>query len=218
MKQLRFVALLLMGAVMTLHGATRKVDFTQDAVDQPPKGFEFGHTAGVGRPGKWVVQSEGTNKVLAQIDADSTRSRFPVAVLSGVVTADSDVSVRFKPVSGRVDQAAGLVWRYQNSDNYYIVRANALEDNVVLYKVENGKRIDLPVKGEGRTYGKKSEVPVGQWSTLRVVATGRLFEVHFNGAKLYEVEDATFAQPGKVGVWTKADSVTQFDDLTVVTK
>lgn len=218
MKQLTFVALLLMGAVMTLHGATRKVDFTQDAVDQPPKGFEFGHTAGVGRPGKWVVQSEGTNKVLAQIDADSTRSRFPVAVLSDVVTADSDVSVRFKPVSGRVDQAAGLVWRYQNADNYYIVRANALEDNVVLYKVENGKRIDLAVKGEGRTYGKKSEVPVGQWSTLRVVATGRLFEVHFNGAKLYEVEDATFAQPGKVGVWTKADSVTQFDDLTVVTK
>ncbi len=218
MKQLTFVALLLMGAVMTLHGATRKVDFTQDAVDQPPKGFEFGHTAGVGRPGKWVVQSDGTNKVLAQTDADSTRSRFPVAVLSDVVTADSDVSVRFKPISGRVDQAAGLVWRYQNTDNYYIVRANALEDNVVLYKVENGKRIDLPVKGEGRTYGKKSEVPVGQWSTLRVVATGRLFEVHFNGAKLYEVEDATFAQPGKVGVWTKADSVTQFDDLTVVTK
>lgn len=218
MKRLTFVALLMMGAVMTLHGATRKVDFTQDAVDQPPKGFEFGHTAGVGRPGKWVVQSEGTNKVLAQIDADSTRSRFPVAVLSDVVTADSDVSVRFKPVSGRVDQAAGLVWRYQNADNYYIVRANALEDNVVLYKVENGKRIDLAVKGEGRTYGKKSQVPVGQWSTLRVVATGRLFEVHFNGAKLYEVEDATFAQPGKIGVWTKADSVTQFDDLTVVTR
>lgn len=218
MKTFTFVALLLTAAVMTLHGATRKVDFTQDAVDQPPKGFEFAHTARVGRPGKWVVQTDGTNKVLAQTDTDSTRSRFPVAVLSDVVTADGDLSVRFKPISGRVDQAAGLVWRYQNADNYYIVRANALEDNVVLYKVENGKRIDLPVKGEGRTYGKKSEVPVGQWSTLRVIAAGRLFEVHFNGAKLYEVEDATFAQAGKVGVWTKADSVTQFDDLTVVTK
>ena len=88
--------------------------------------------------------------------ADSTRSRFPVAVLSDVTAADVDLSVRFKPVSGRVDQAAGLVWRYQDEDNYYIVRANALEDNVVLYKVENGKRTDLPVKGEGRTYGKKS--------------------------------------------------------------
>lgn len=218
MRQLIHVALLLTATVVTMHGATRKVDFTQDAVDQPPKGFEFGHTARVGRPGKWVVLADGPNKVLAQTDADSTRSRFPVAVLTDVVTADADVSVRFKPMSGRVDQAAGLVWRYQSQDNYYIVRANALEDNVVLYKVENGKRIDLPVKGEGRTYGKKTDVPAMQWSTLRVVATGRLFEVYFNGTKLYEVEDATFAQAGKVGVWTKADSVTHFDDLAIVTK
>jgi hypothetical protein len=218
MTTMKYVPLVLMVTVMTLHSATRKVDFSQDIVDQPPKGFEFAHTARVGRPGKWIVQNDGTNKVLAQTDADSTRSRFPVAVLSDVMTADSDLSVRFKPISGRVDQAAGLVWRYQNQDNYYIVRANALEDNVVLYKVENGRRTDLPVKGEGRTYGKKTEVPAGQWSTLRVVAAGRLFEVYFNGAKLYEVEDATFSQPGKVGVWTKADSVTQFDDLTVVTK
>ena len=212
------IALTWVLALAVAYAASRTVDFSQDTVDQPPKGFEFGHTAGVGRPGRWVVQTDGSNKVLAQTDADSTRSRFPVAVLSDLTTTDADLSVRFKPVSGRVDQAAGLVWRYQNQDTYYIVRANALEDNVVLYKVEGGKRTDLPVKGEGRTYGKKSDVPSGQWSTLRVVATGRVFEVYFNGTKLYEVEDATFAQPGKVGVWTKADSVTQFDDLTVVTK
>ena len=110
------------------------------------------------------------------------------------------------------------MWRFQNEDNYYIVRANALENNVVLYKVEKGKRTDLPVKGEGRTYGKKAQVPSGQWSTLRVVAAGPRFEVFFNGSKLYEVEDTTFTQPGKVGLWTKADSVTQFDDVTIVTK
>jgi hypothetical protein len=212
------IALVVLGMTLAVHGATRKVDFSDDAVGQAPKGFEFGHTAKVGTPGKWVVQSEGSNKYLAQVDADNTRSRFPVAVIADVKAADVDLSVRFKPVSGRVDQAAGLVWRFQNEDNYYIVRANALENNVVLYKVENGKRTDLPVKGEGRTYGKKAQVPAGQWSTLRVVATGPLFEVHFNGGKLYEVEDTTFKQPGKVGVWTKADSVTQFDDLTVVTK
>jgi hypothetical protein len=165
-----------------------------------------------------VIQAEGPNKYLAQTDADSTRSRFPVAVLSDVNSADVDLSVRFKPVSGRVDQAAGLVWRYRDQDNYYIVRANALENNVVLYKVEGGKRTDLPLKGEGRTYGKKSNVPAGQWSTLRVIANDRLFEVYFNGTKLYEVEDTTFTRAGKVGVWTKADSVTLFDDLTVVTK
>jgi hypothetical protein len=206
------------GIVVMGRAETRRVDFNQDALDQAPKGFEFGHTAGAGQPGNWVVQADGTGRVLAQTDPDSTRSRFPVAVLSDVTAADVDLSVRFKPISGRVDQAAGLVWRYQNQDNYYIVRANALEDNVVLYKVERGKRTDLPLKGEGRTYGKKTEVPAGQWSTLRVIASGRLFEVYFNGSKLYEVEDATFSTPGRVGVWTKADSVTQFDDLTVLTR
>jgi hypothetical protein len=213
-----FTLLFVAGFAAMAHAETRTLDFNQHAVDQPPKGFEFGYTAGVGKPGRWVIQADGTNKVLAQTDPDSTRSRFPVAVVSDVSAADVDLSVRFKPISGRVDQAAGLVWRYQNQDNYYIVRANALEGNVVLYKVEGGKRTDLPVKGEGRTYGKKSAVPSNQWSILRVVANGRLFEVHFNGSKLYEVEDSTFSTPGKVGVWTKADSVTQFDDLTVVTK
>lgn len=218
MRTLGFAVLIAAGIVAMNHAETRKVDFTQDALEQPPKGFEFGHTAGVGKPGKWVVEADGTNRVLGQTDPDSTRSRFPVAVLSDVAAADVDLSVRFKPISGRVDQAAGLVWRYQDQDNYYIVRANALEDNVVLYKVQNGKRTDLPVKGEGRTYGKKAEVPASQWSTLRVVANGPLFEVYFNGSKLYEVEDKTFSNRGKVGVWTKADSVTQFDDLTVVTR
>jgi hypothetical protein len=165
-----------------------------------------------------VVQAEGSNKYLAQIDPDNTRSRFPVAVLSDVTAADVDLSTRFRPVSGRVDQAAGLVWRFQNEDNYYIVRANALENNVVLYKVEKGKRTDLPLKGEGRTYGKKAQVPSGQWSTLRVVAAGPRFEVFLNGSKLYDVEDSTFRQAGKVGLWTKADSVTQFDDVTIETK
>ena len=213
-----FMALAALGATVVVQGATRKVDFSDDAVGQPPKGFEFGYTAKAGAPGKWIVEAEGTNKYLAQVDADHTRARFPVAVVNDISAADVDLSVRFRLISGRVDQAAGLVWRYRDQDNYYIVRANALEDNVVLYKVENGKRTDLPVKGEGRTYGKKTEVPAKQWSTLRVVANGRLFEVYFNGTKLYDVEDSTFTQPGKVGVWTKADSVTQFDDLTIVTK
>lgn len=212
------MALVVLGVTVVVHGATRRVDFSDDAVGQAPKGFEFGHTAKAGAPGKWIVQSEGSNKYLAQVDEDDTRSRFPVAVVSDVNAADVDLSVRFKPVSGRVDQAAGLVWRFQNEDNYYIVRANALENNVVLYKVANGKRTDLPLKGEGRTYGKKAQVPSGQWSTLRVIATGPRFEVYSNGSKLYEVEDNTFPQAGKVGVWTKADSVTQFDDLTVVTR
>jgi hypothetical protein len=200
---------------------TTTINFDKDKVGQPPSGFSFDLT-GRGKPGVWVVQKDEVaskqQNVLAQTDADSTSYRFPVCVYDGLTAKDVDVSVRYKPVSGKVDQAAGLVWRYRDKDNYYIVRANALENNVVLYKVENGRRTDLPLKGEGRTYGKKDTVPSGQWSTLRVVARGKLFEVHHNGKKLYEVEDDTFRDAGKVGLWTKADSITYFDDLTVTVK
>jgi hypothetical protein len=211
------IALVLLGASPGF-ADSRTIDFSADVVGQPPAGFSFAHTANLGAPGRWVVHADGSNRFLVQTEADNTRARFPVAVVTDLTAADVDASVRFKPVSGRVDQAGGLVWRYRDQDNYYIVRANALEDNVVLYKVENGTRTDLPVKGEGRTYGKKTDVPAGQWSTLRIVANGALFEVSLNGTKLYEVEDHTFTEPGKIGVWTKADSVTQFDDLTIVTK
>jgi len=181
-----------------------------------PQGLSCALT-GKGRPGTWTVVADAAApsapNVLAQVDTDSTGYRFPHCVASGAAATDLDLSVRFKPVSGSGDQAAGLVWRYRDPDSYYIVRANALENNVVLYKIEGGRRTDLPVKGEGRTYGKKATVPTGAWSTLAVRVRGSLFEVVYDGAKLYEVEDATFTGPGRVGVWTKADSVTHFDDL-----
>jgi hypothetical protein len=197
------------------------VDFEKDKPGAPPAGFQTALT-GSGRPGLWVVVEDNTapsgRLVLAQTDADTTGYRFPVCVFDGVTAKDAEISVKFKPVSGHVDQGAGLVWRYRDKDNYYIVRANALEGNVVLYKVQNGKRTDLPLKGEGRTYGKKTTVPSGAWSTLAVNAKGSLFEVLLNGAKLYEVEDTTFPDAGKVGLWTKADSVIRFDDLRIVTR
>jgi hypothetical protein len=217
MTTIQLLSALLVAVPLAVAFQTRTIDFEREEVGKVPGNFTFGHTAKAGSPGRWVIQADGSNKVLAQMDADSTRSRFPVAVVSDLTAADVDLSVRFKPISGRVDQAAGLVWRYRDEDNYYIVRANALENNVVLYKVERGTRTDLPLKDEGRTYGKKATVPAGQWSTLRVVASGPRFEVYLNGTKLYEVEDKTFPTAGRVGVWTKADSVTQFDDLTVVT-
>ena len=190
--------------------------FDDQKPGEPPKGMTCALT-GKGRPGAWKVLADQTApsapNVLAQTDADSTGYRFPVCVVDGPSAVDVDLSVRFKPVSGSGDQAAGLVWRYRDADNYYIVRANALENNVVLYKVEGGRRTDLPLKGEGRTYGKKAKVPSGAWSTLTVNAKGSLFAVALNGTKLYEVEDSTFAGPGRIGVWTKADSVTHFDDL-----
>jgi hypothetical protein len=89
------VVLGVLGVTLVVHGATRKVDFADGTVGQPPKGFEFGHTAKAGAPGKWIVQAEGDNRVLAQVDADSTRARFPVAVLSDVSAADVGLSVSF---------------------------------------------------------------------------------------------------------------------------
>jgi hypothetical protein len=191
-------------------------NFDQDEVGKAPKGFSLGLT-GKGKPGVWVVQKDLTApsapNVLAQTDADPVSFRFPVCVYDGFVATDVDVSVKYRPVSGREDQAAGIVWRYRDQNNYYIVRANANENNVVLYKVENGVRTDLPLVGKGRTYGVKARIPSGEWGTLRVVARGNLFEVYSNGVKLFAVEDRTFPGAGKVGLWTKADSVTLFDDF-----
>jgi 3-keto-disaccharide hydrolase len=208
-----------LGVLLTMNASAQTiVDFEKDKPGGPPAGFQAALT-GSGRPGVWVVVEDPTapsgRLVLAQTDADSTSYRFPLCVLDAVTAKDAQISVRFKAVSGRKDQGAGLLWRYRDQDNYYVVRANALENNVVLYKVENGKRTDLPLKGEGRTYGKKADVPAGAWNTLAVNVKGSLFEVLLNGVKLYEVEDATFPGAGKVGLWTKADSVMRFDDLRV---
>ena len=206
-----FVACIVVGMTLAVHGTTRKVDFSDDGVGQAPRGSSSATQQRLARPANgWCRRKQ--QQVPRAGDADNTRSRFPVAVVSDITTVDVDLSARFKPVSGRVDQAAGLVWRFQNEDNYYIVRANALENNVVLYKVKVSARTFRSREKAAR--GKKAQVP-STVEHVAVVAAGPRFEVFFNG-KLYE-EDTTFTQ-AKVGLWTKADSVTQFDDITIVTK
>ena len=207
--------------VLAMGLSAQVINFDKDTAGQPPSGFSFGLT-GKGQPGTWVVRADPTPpsgpNVLAQANADPVSYRFPVCIYDAVNAADVDLSVKYKPVSGLEDQAAGLVWRYRDQDNYYICRANARENNVVLYKVEKGKRTDLPLVGAGRTYGVKAKIPSGQWGTLRVTAEGSKFTVYSNGVKLFEVEDTTFPGAGRVGLWTKADSVTLFDDLTIVVR
>ena len=200
-------------------GAIRQVTFDEQKAGEPPAGFTCVLT-GNGRAGAWKIVEDATAptrpNAIGQMDEDGTSYRFPVCVLDGVSAKDVDLSVRFKPVRGKKDQAAGLVWRYRDSDNYYVVRANALEGNVVLYKVEGGKRTDLKPKGAGLfAYGKKANVAAGTWGLLRVITRGDLFEVYLGSDKLLEVKDSTFSGIGKVGLWTKADSVTYFDDLRV---
>lgn len=207
------------GLAFGSESAVRQVSFDDQKAGESPSGFTCALT-GQGRPGAWKIVEDATAptrpNALGQVGEDATSYRLPVCVLDGVSATDVDLSVRFKPVRGAKDQAAGLVWRYRDEDNYYVVRANALESNVVLYKVEGGKRTDLKPRGAGLfAYGKKANVAAGAWGMLRVIARGHLFEVYLGSEKLLEVEDSTFSGIGKVGLWTKADSVTYFDDLRV---
>jgi hypothetical protein len=198
-------------ATATGGAPTAKVfTFDTDAAGAAPAGFSFGRT-GDGKVGAWIVKAEagapsGAN-VLAQTDADSTDNRFPVALADEPSLRDVDLSVRCKPVSGKVDQACGMVFRARDANNYYVTRANALEGNVRIYFVKDGKRQQF-----GSWSGK---VTSGAWHDYRVVARGDRFEVYWDGAKVVEETDQTFGDAGKIGLWTKADSVTYFDDLRV---
>ena len=155
--------------------------------------------------------------VLAQLSRDPTAGRFPLAIWDRATFRNGEVSVAFKAVDGNIDRAAGIVWRYQDPNNYYIVRANALENNIVLYKVEAGVRLSIAPKGlPSRSYGVKRAVPAGRWNTLRVVFNDTLFTVFLNDDRLFEVEDQTLNEAGKAGLWTKADSLTYFADFTLV--
>lgn len=208
----------LLGAGVAL-AETHRFGFDKDAVGKAPAAFKAART-GQGAEGAWIVEAvadaPSAPNAVKQTSTDDTSYRFPVLVAAEVQTVNGTLSVRFKTISGRVDQAAGLVFRYLDENNYYIVRANALERNVVLYKLEKGKRSSLAPKGTpAGTYGVDQEVPGGQWSTLSVRFEGPLFTVSFNGKKIFEVDDRTFTEAGRVGVWTKADSVTLFDDLTL---
>jgi hypothetical protein len=195
------------------------LDFEKDRAGEPPAGFTIAQTGPGERP-LWRVEEDPSapsgKHVLVQRSADETRSRFPLAIYDGASLAHGEISVRFKALSGNVDRAAGLVWRYRDPENYYIVRANALEGNVVLYKVERGKRSDLkPVDAGLFAYGKKAPVRSGTWQELRLELKGDLFRVSLDGTHLFDVRDATFAGPGKIGLWTKADSVTAFERLEI---
>jgi hypothetical protein len=178
--------------------------------DTPPPGFLFART-GRGAPSHWLVRAApdapSGAQVLVQSDTDATSNRFPVAVADQPRVSDLTVSVRCKMVSGKVDQACGLVFRYLDGDNYYLTRANALENNIRLYYVKGGRRTEI-ANWDG-------EVTRGAWHELRAEARGSRFRVFWDGQQVLEKEDRTFENPGLIGLWTKADTYTLFDDLSV---
>ena len=199
---------LILGAFITL----MTVGFDDQKTGSIPEGW----SAGVTGKGKsvWTVVKENTAPSQTMALKQSGTASFPLCVKNDTSLTDGYAEVKFKPVSGKKDQAAGILWRYKDTKNYYVVRANALEDNVVLYKMENGKRSSLEIVGRKGGYGVQQKVENGKWQTLRVEFVGDTFAVSLDGKELFQVKDTTFSKTGKVGLWTKADSITLFDDFT----
>ena len=179
------------------------IRFDADVVGAPPAGWVAGVT---GRGSHcWTVEVDATAPSKPNVLKQSAQGDFPWCVVRGTALADGFVEVKFKPLAGKADQAGGLVWRWKDGDNYYVARANALENNVSLYYTQNGRRSTI----------KYVDAPVAarEWHTLRVEFTGKRIRVVLDGKPYIEIDDEHIAGPGAVGVWTKADSVTAFDDF-----
>jgi hypothetical protein len=184
-----------------------RIDIAQMPVGALPSDFTAART-GQGAPAQWsVVQDPSGGRAIAQTSQDSTDYRFPLAIYQPVSVKDVEVTVRFKPVSGKIDQAGGIAVRLATPDDYYVVRANALEDNVRFYRVVKGKREQLA--------GANIKVAKNQWHMLALKAVGDRFTVSFDGKELYTATDRTFTEAGRVALWTKADSVTHFDRFEI---
>ena len=184
------------------------VNFDTSAVGASPAGWTCTKT-GSGAP-KWTVEKDDTAPSKPNVLKQSGQATYPICLKDDTSFKDGFVEVRFKPISGKEDQAGGLIWRAKDPNNYYIARANALEDNVTIYHTINGRRTE---KKRAST-----KVTSGQWHSLRVDFQGNHFTVAFDGEKTLEWDDSTFPDAGKAGVWTKADSVTLFDDFSYTAK
>ena len=188
------------------------VNFDALKAGSPPSGWTATKT-GSGQE-KWTIEADPTAPSRPNVLKQSGQATYPVCLKDDTSVKDGFVEVKFKALSGKEDQAGGLVWRAKDANNYYVVRANALEDNVVAYKTVNGTRSALDIVGRKGGYGVNVPVPSGQWHALRVEFSGSHFKVIFNGKPVFEVEDGTFSEAGQIGLWTKADSVTAFDDVS----
>ena len=193
---------------------TVKFDFENLETAKLPEGWSQYFTGSGGTD--WQVLEEEGNKVLGQLYSDNPNNHFNIIVNDSIMAKNMILNVRLKAKAGRIDQGGGFIWRFRDKNNYYVVRANPLEDNVVLYKVEDGKRTDLPLIGKGKTYGVDVEKLGDSWNTLKLVVKDALFTVYLNDEELFKVEDQTFSNAGKTGLWTKADAVTYFDDFEIV--
>ncbi len=191
-------------AALARPATAEAINFDSAEVGKAPPGWTLTKT-GQGQP-KWNVERDTSAPSKPNVLKQSGEAAYPVAFKDGTNLQDGFVEVKFKTLSGEEDQAGGVVWRAKDADNYYIARANALEDNVRIYHFVNGRRTQFK--------GVNIKVAPNQWHTLRVEFAANTFKVIFNGKHLFDAQDATFKEAGKVGVWTKADSITLFDDFS----
>jgi hypothetical protein len=201
MKGLIMVALTILSASAA---AAETENFDQDKPGTVPAGWSCGVT-GTGSP-RWAVEADASAPSAPNVLRQSASGTFPWCSKKGTSLADGFVEVKFKPEKGRQDQAGGVIWRFRDGDNYYVARANALEDNVSLYYTERGRRNTIKYVN--------APVPRNTWHTLRVEFAGTRIKVLLNGKAYIEEQDDHIAGAGAVGVWTKADSVTAFDDFS----
>ncbi|MDR6202155.1 family 16 glycoside hydrolase [Paraburkholderia graminis] len=183
--------------------AATTINFDADAVGALPAGWTAGSTGG-GTP-KWSVTADPTAPTSPNVLKQLGTGTFPWCVKTDVAIADGFVEVKLKPLRGKEDQAGGLIWRWRSGESYYLARVNALEDNIGLYYVEHGRRKQL--------MAADVEVPPHVWHKLRVEFRGTHIRVLFNDKLYIETDDGHINEAGAVGVWTKADSVTEFDDF-----
>jgi hypothetical protein len=178
--------------------------FDKEKPGAAPAGWECGVT-GQGKP-RWTIDADGSAPSAPNVLRQSGSGTFPWCVKKSTSIADGFIEVKFKSEKGREDQAGGVVWRWKDGDNYYVARANALEDNVSLYYTAAGRRTTIKYVD--------APVPANVWHTLRVEFSGKRIKVLLDGKAYIEQEDGHIAGGGAVGVWTKADSVTAFDDFS----
>ena len=202
---------LLMVALAAAGEKGTPLKFGKDDLGKVPAGWTVAKT-GTGDGSVWKVVADETAPsktgfALAQTAA-SPGAVFNLCVADEPSVKDVEASVSFKSIKGEKDQGGGIVWRYQDADNYYVARMNPLEDNFRVYKVIAGKR-------SKELQNAEVKIPEGEWHGLKIKMTGDRIECFVDGKKHLDVKDDSFAKAGKVGLWTKADAQTHFDQFVV---
>ena len=204
-----------------LASSSNVITFDRESLGKTPPGWTIPMTSREAAP-RWQIVRDPTAPtpyVLAQTSSDVHSDRIPLAILDRVTMRDGDLSVRLKAVSGRHDQTGGLVFRYRDEKNYYAVRADAMGDDVELYRVENGRFVPILPRGRPPSaFEVKHDIPTNAWQILKISFRGSQFQVYVNHRRLFQAQDSTYTGPGKVGLCTAADSVTYFNDFRVYPK